>query len=107
MEFIESPLFARAAADCFSDDEIAILQWHLCEHPDAGDVVPGSGGLRKLRWGVARRGKRGGVRIVYYWADSEDVIWLLTVYSKSKQADIRPDALRRIRKELEQWKSET
>jgi len=65
-EFIETPFFTKALEHYLDDDEYARLQHHLNEHPEAGAVVPGSGGVRKLRWAVAGRGKRGGLRVIYY-----------------------------------------
>ncbi len=64
--FIELPLFSRYAADYFGDGELAELQCHLSKNIKAGDVMPGSGGVRKLRWSRAGMGKRGGLRVLYY-----------------------------------------
>lgn len=66
LSFIETPLFTRLVYDCLSDEEYAALQAHLARDPEAGAVVPGSGGVRKVRWGMAGRGKRGGVRVIYF-----------------------------------------
>lgn len=66
LEFIETPLFSRVVERYLSDDDYAELQVYLSEHPEAGDVIRASGGVRKLRWAVQGRGKRGGVRIIYY-----------------------------------------
>jgi hypothetical protein len=68
--------------------------------PDAGDVVPGSGGVRKLRWGLRQHGKRGGVRVIYYWKQSDDEIWMLTIYAKNEVSNIPAHVLRRIAEEL-------
>lgn len=65
-EFIETPFFTKALEHYLDDDEYAKLQQHLNEHPEAGSIVAGSGGVRKLRWSVAGRGKRGGLRVIYY-----------------------------------------
>lgn len=94
--FVELPLFSRQAADYF-DDELADLQRHLAKAPDAGDVVPGTGGVRKLRWSRAGMGKRGGVRVLYYVQDLRGRIWLLTVYAKSARENIAPATLNRLR----------
>ena len=67
MLFIEAPKFTELVKEHLSDDEYAALQWMLLERPDAGPIVPGSGGVRKLRWGLRGRGKRGGIRVIYYW----------------------------------------
>lgn len=95
--FVELPLFSRQAADYFGDDELADLQRHLAKTPDAGDVVPGTGGVRKLRWSRAGMGKRGGVRVLYYVQDRHGRIWLLTVYAKSARENIATTTLNRLR----------
>ena len=66
MTFVETKLFTELVRDYLSDDEYAAMQQFLVVNPEAGDVIPGSGGVRKLRWGVAGRGKRGGLRVVYF-----------------------------------------
>jgi mRNA-degrading endonuclease RelE of RelBE toxin-antitoxin system len=100
MEFIEAPIFTKLVHEYLSDDEYAALQWELAFHPETGDLIPESGGLRKLRWGAKGRGKRGGVRIIYYYKNSEEHIWLLTIYSKNEVENISSDVLRKIRKRL-------
>lgn len=67
MVFIETPIFTKLVIELLSDDSYAELQQMLLLRPDAGDVIPGSGGLRKVRWRIAGQGKRGGLRIIYYW----------------------------------------
>ena len=64
--FVETPLFTRLVGDYLDDDEYRALQRALAAHPEAGAVIPGSGGVRKIRWGAESRGKRGGVRIIYF-----------------------------------------
>ena len=82
MEFIEAPLFTQLLHDFLTDDEYRGLQEHLLREPEAGDVMPGTGGLRKLRWADTRRGKgkRGGLRVIYYYFPADSQIWLLTIY---------------------------
>ncbi|HKC42771.1 MAG TPA: hypothetical protein VKC64_03020 [Burkholderiales bacterium] len=70
-------------------------------HPDAGAIIRGSGGIRKVRWGVRGRGKSGGVRVIYYWATAAAQIYLLTIYRKSERSDIDRETLRRIAGKLE------
>lgn len=100
LSFIETPLFTRLVYDYLSDEEYAALQAHLAQDPESGEVVPGSGGVRKLRWGVAGRGKRGGVRIIYFARVAKGVIWMLTIYAKNEAENIPAHVLRKIRQEL-------
>jgi hypothetical protein len=79
VEFIEASAFTRRIYDYLSEEEYLGLQSFLLQYPEAGKVVPGSGGVRKLRWAVPGRGKRGGLRIIYYYRSRHDEIWLLTV----------------------------
>ncbi|MBI5447092.1 MAG: transcriptional regulator [Deltaproteobacteria bacterium] len=100
MVFIESPLLSRRVSECLGEDEYAALQWALTLHPESGAVIPGSGGVRKLRWSAERRGKRGGVRVVYYWRDTRGEIWLLTIYDKHETENIPGHILKKLREEL-------
>ena len=78
------------------------LQRHLIASPLAGDLVRGSGGVRKLRWGIPGRGKRGGVRIIYYVRTTEGQSWLLTIYKKSEESTIPGHVLRQIKEEIDE-----
>lgn len=100
LSFIETPLFTRLVGDYLSDEEYAALQAHLAQHPESGDVVPRSGGVRKLRWSAAGRGKRGGVRVIYFARVAKGVIWMLTIYAKKEAENIPAHVLRKIRQEL-------
>jgi len=82
------------------DEEYAAFQWDLALHPEKGDLIPGSGGLRKVRWVGNGRGKRGGVRIIYYYKNREIQVWLLTIYSKNEDENIPVSILKRIKEEL-------
>jgi len=99
--FVETRLFTRLVRDYLSDAEYAALQDFLMRSPDAGDVVPGTGGIRKLRWRAPGRGKRGGYRVVYKVRRTPGVIWMLTIYPKTMTDDILAQMLRRIRQELD------
>ena len=101
MVIIESPHFTKLIADYLSDDEYAALQWGLTIHPELGDIIPGSGGIRKLRWAGSGRGKRGGLRVIYYWRNQQGEIWLLTAYAKNKAENIPASTLRAIKREIE------
>jgi mRNA-degrading endonuclease RelE of RelBE toxin-antitoxin system len=100
-EFIESPLFSKYLPDYLADDEYAALQEFLCEHPEAGDLIRGSGGVRKLRWARPGSGKSGGVRVCYYVRTKAGRILMLTIYAKSAQDSIPGYLLKAIKEELE------
>lgn len=102
LTFVETRLFSRIVGEYLPDDEQARLQAALVADPERGDVVPGSGGVRKLRWGSAGRGKRGGARVIYYLRRREGVIWMLTVYAKNETANLQPSILRKIRQEIDE-----
>ena len=99
--FIETKLFSRLLADYLTDDEYALLQNALAESPDQGALVPGSGGVRKVRWAQPGRGKRGGIRVVYYAKSREGVIWMLTIYAKNEKENIPAHVLRKIKEEID------
>jgi mRNA-degrading endonuclease RelE of RelBE toxin-antitoxin system len=99
--FIETRLFTRIVGQYLSDDEYAELQLRLASDPAQAPVIQGTGGVRKLRWGQPGRGKRGGVRVIYYVRAGEGVIWMLTIYAKNEAQSIAADVLRRIREEID------
>jgi hypothetical protein len=100
MEFVETSVFTQRITKLLTDDEYHELQALLAEHPKAGDVIPGAGGLRKLRWRAAGRGKRGGLRVIYYgW--SEDRLYMIFVYDKVRQGDLTPEQLKALRAYVE------
>lgn len=103
LQFIEAPAFTRFREDYLDDDGFAELQHYLAKNPEAGDMVPGAGGIPKLRWKDPRRskGKRGGLRIVYYCFLSEQEIWLLTLYDKNEAGDLTKNERDQLRKALE------
>ncbi len=102
-EFVEAPAFTRYRDDYLDDDGLAEMQFYLAANPEAGDLVPGAGGIRKLRWKDRRRGKgrRGGLRVIYYCFLSQQEIWLLTLFSKDEVADLSKDDKDRLRRALE------
>ena len=90
MEFIEAPAFTRHLAEYLSDDEYRKMQAQLAVNPNLGNLMAGTGGFRKMRWADIRRGKgrRGGLRIIYYHFPSDWQIWLMTLYDKEEAADL-------------------
>ena len=99
--FIETSLFTKLLSDYLSDDEYGALQMHLMEHPNTGDIIRGSGGVRKIRWAIGNRGKSGGVRIIYYWKNLMNEIWMLTIYAKNEKDSIARHILKQIAQEIE------
>lgn len=90
MELIEAPAFTRYVSAYLDDDAYRRLQDELSNNPELGDVMPGTGGFRKLRWPDKRRGKgrRGGLRIIYYFFATDQQIWLMTLYDKNECSDL-------------------
>jgi mRNA-degrading endonuclease RelE of RelBE toxin-antitoxin system len=101
MIIIETPIFTRQLLSLLSDEEYRELQNELILRPDAGNIIRGSGGLRKLRWSIAGRGKRGGVRVIYYWHSHRELILMLFIYPKSKQEDLTPQQLKILKAIIE------
>src|SRR3984885_15812606 len=85
---VETPEFLSATRKLMSDEERALLVDYLAYNPLAGDLIPGTGGVRKLRWGLEGRGKRGGARVVYYYHSDAMPIFALTAYAKNERADL-------------------
>lgn len=100
-EFIESPLFSKYLPDYLADDEYSALQEHLCEHPEAGDMVRGSGGVRKLRWRRPGSGKSGGVRVCYHARAKSGRMLMLVIYAKGAQDSIPGHVLKAIKEAME------
>jgi len=100
MIFIETSSFTKHISKFLDDDEYSGLQGFLLLRPDAGKIVRGSGGVRKLRWAASGKGTSGGIRVIYYWKGEDDEIWMLTVYGKSEQDTISAHVLRSIAKEI-------
>lgn len=95
--FVELPPFAAVRDKYLDDDEFAVFQLYLAAHPDSGDVIPHSGGCRKLRWAIEGRGKRGGVRVVYFLRLNSGQIVLVTMYAKNVVENIDPNLLKRLK----------
>ncbi|EKM0373719.1 type II toxin-antitoxin system RelE/ParE family toxin [Cronobacter turicensis] len=103
MLFIETEIFTRAVTTLLSDDEYQQLQWFLALQPDYGDVIPDTGGLRKARWQAGGRGKRGGVRIIYFYRAYADEIRLLLIYRKGIKDDLSPHEKTVLRMLNQRW----
>jgi hypothetical protein len=99
--FVETKLFTELVGQYLSDDEYLELQLSLVANPEAGDLVRGSGGLRKLRWRVAGRGKRGGIRVIYYLRSQQGQMWMLTLYAKNEEENIPGHILKKIKEEID------
>jgi hypothetical protein len=95
---VETSVFIRRAEKLLSEDEHAELISYLARHPDAGDEIVGTGGVRKLRFGAMGRGKSGGVRVIYYFYDSEIPIYALLIYGKNERANLSPEQRRSVSK---------
>ena len=102
MVIVETSVFTRQVVELLTDDEYRELQTALVMRPDAGRLIVGSGGIRKIRWAVRGRGKRGGVRVIYFWAVKRDRLLMLLMYRKGIQDDLTPDQLRKLRKIVEE-----
>ena len=98
--FIEAPIFSNKIYDYLNEEEYAALQWTLAVRPETGKVIPGSGGLRKIRWSAKGQGKSGGARIIYYFHKEDGEIWLITIYGKSEVENIPTRTLKAIKEAL-------
>ncbi len=103
MVFIETHIFTKQLNDYLSDEEYRKLQEFLIENPHVGDLIQGTGGLRKLRWGLENKGKRGGVRIIYYWQTFYNQIYLMTLYAKNEMTDLTAKEKKALQQMIERW----
>ena len=92
----ETPTFTRQADRLFSEEERKALIDFLAEHPAAGDEIPGTGGVRKLRFAALGRGKRGGARVIYFYSGEDIPIYALLAYAKSARTDLSPEERRQV-----------
>ncbi len=98
---VETPTFTKRVSDYWTEEERGEFTAFIATHPESGDVVPGSGGVRKVRWSREGGGKRGGVRVVYYNRLANGEIWLLLIYAKSARENIPAHILKAIQAEIE------
>jgi len=101
--FLETPLFSRLLGSYLGDESYRELQRALMENPELGDVMPGTGGFRKARWNDARRGKgkRGGLRVIYYYLTADHQIWFFTLYDKDEAADLNAEEKKALKKAIQ------
>lgn len=102
MNFIETRLFTRQIISLLDDSDYAALQHTLFQDPALGDIIPGSGGIRKLRWAAKGHGKSGGAHIIYYWAVSAETILMLDAYPKNVRSDLTKDEIKKLRRIIEE-----
>lgn len=102
MLIVETAVFTRRIQALIVDEQYRLLQLQLVAQPDVGKVIPQSGGLRKLRWSLSGQGKRGGMRIIYYWSAFHDTIVMLFAYAKNEQDDLTRQQLKTLRKIVEE-----
>lgn len=98
MELIETPVFTKKITDILSDEEYSELQWALVINPEAGSIIQGGRGIRKLRWALPGSGKRGGLRVIYYLYAQDEKIYLLLPYRKSEQEDLTNEQIKILSK---------
>jgi len=103
MIIVETTLFTKLIKTLMSDDEYRELQLALVVRPDIGDIISGSAGLRKVRWSLPGRGKRGGVRVIYYWVVDDDHLRMLYVYPKGSQENLTQKQLKALKVIVERW----
>jgi mRNA-degrading endonuclease RelE of RelBE toxin-antitoxin system len=101
MRFVETPVFTEQILLVLDDTEYRKLQFALLLRPEQGPLIRGSGGLRKLRWSSPGRGKRGGIRVIYFWHSSDQIFYMLYVYPKNVRADLTPTQVRVLRRLVE------
>jgi mRNA-degrading endonuclease RelE of RelBE toxin-antitoxin system len=104
MKFVETPIFTKELKDHLNDEEYRALQMALLFRPEQGQLIKSGGGLRKIRWGGRGRGKRGGVRLIYFWHVEDQVFYMLYIYPKNVRDDLSPEQVkvlsRLVREEL-------
>ena len=103
MLFIETPIFTDSIKEIISDEEYRQFQLELAEQPDKGDVIQGTGGIRKIRAKATGRGKQGGSRVIYYWRSAHDQILMLLAYTKNEQTDLTSTQKKVLKSAVENW----
>jgi hypothetical protein len=103
MVIVETPIFTKLINEIMSDDEYKELQEALVIKPDLGVLIKNSGGLRKVRWSVDGRGKRGGVRIIYYWMTENEQLYMMYIFPKNTQENLTDAQTKALRQIIERW----
>lgn len=101
MVFVEFPNFTKRVTELLDDEDYRRLQAALIANPELGDLIRGTGGLRKARWSAKGRGKRGGVRVIYYWVTKQHQVLMLLVYPKSARDDLTANERKLLAKLVE------
>jgi len=96
-EFIELAPFAAVRDELFTENHFLELQWYLCQRPEAGDVIPETGGCRKIRWKIPGKGKRGGARVIYFLRTEAGQVVLVAAYGKNEREDVPRQWLRKLK----------
>jgi len=97
MQFIETPIFTKRITSLLGEQDYRLLQLELALRPDSGDLIKQSGGLRKIRWAGSGHGKRGGIRVIYYFVDTKQQIYMLFAYARNESDDLTADQLKLLR----------
>lgn len=104
--FVESSIFEKYRSQYIDDDDYRMFQAGLMTNPKCGDVIKGTGGLRKVRFSCQRKGKRGGLRIIYYFLDERSHFYLLTIYRKNEMSDLTAEQKKQLKVFVEEWRNE-
>ena len=102
MVFIETPVFTRLVKEALSDQDYGVFQQTLADRPDAGDLIRGGGGIRKIRWALPGGGKSGGIRVVYFWRTRADQIYLLFLFAKNVRSHLTPVQVKKLAKHVKE-----
>ena len=103
MVFIETPIFTKQIKSVLPDSEYRKLQEALLMKPELGELIVGGGGIRKVRWRIPGKGKRGGLRVIYYWDTPEDSFFMLTAFKKSMKEDLTREQVNILRELVKEW----
>jgi hypothetical protein len=101
--FRETSWFTKQVSELLTDEEYSKLQWRLIEFPEAGDVIKGSGGIRKIRQSAKGKGTRGGARVIYYFAAANQEVLMHDIYAKNEQTDLSIEQIRELKDLAEEW----